>query len=80
MKIPYTPIKTVITQTTCDFHKEHPGVPYAGCCCSFNCASVELTAEEQLQERLKKFKDQMEGDKNCLPNGFCFNDKTNFII
>lgn len=20
--------------TTCAYHKQHPGVPYAGCCCS----------------------------------------------
>ena len=54
--------KTVTTSYTCWFHKENPGVPFAGCCCSATISSVEVTPEEyqeRKQERLRKRREEL---------------------
>ena len=45
MIIEHTPQDTKIERIVCEFHKENPGVPYAGCTCSGSYLSTKKRQE-----------------------------------
>jgi len=45
---------TEAKQTTCDYHKAHPGKPWAGCTCSGSMGLREATPEEYRARRQRR--------------------------
>ena len=50
--------ETVTTSTTCAFHEKNPGVPFAGCCCSFSSGQRPRPPEEAAARRAKRVREE----------------------
>ena len=42
------------SHTTCPFHKENPGVPYAGCGCTASCSRRRATPDERIANKYRR--------------------------
>jgi hypothetical protein len=51
-------LKLVVKGTTCPFHEQHPGVPYAGCGCSVSVTHERRSPEEVAAIRRKRLRDE----------------------
>jgi hypothetical protein len=56
MIIHYDPDATVVetTHTTCSYHKQNPGKPFAGCTCSSSYSHRKATPQEYSENRKRR--------------------------
>lgn len=56
-------------RTTCDYHKAHPGEPWAGCTCSASFGVRQATPEEKKERRharLMKRREELRAELEML--------------